>query len=259
MIYLSDRKILEVSGSDRLEFLQGLITQDIFKLREEKILFSAFLSPQGKFLADFFLYENGDSILIDIHESFVESFLKKLKIYKLRSDVEITELDYFVYLNDAKLSDIYGKDSRSEILGYRNIVKEKISGADDLNEYQKLRYDNLIIDGAYDLEIDRSFILEFGYEKLGAVDFEKGCYVGQEVITRTYRRGVIRKKPYSFETEDKNVKLEKGDEVFCDGKKIGKVCSFYDVKNLIQGILLCRIEEVNEDIEVNGQLLVLRK
>ena len=91
----------------------------------------------------------------------------------------------------------------------------------DFNNYHKLRLENLLIDGAYDLFIDKSYILEFGYDKLNAIDFEKGCYVGQEVITRTYRRGVIRKSPRLIEFVEG---FEKGDDYVVDGKKIGVVC-----------------------------------
>ena len=83
----SSSKFIEISGEDKAEFLQGLISNDIYKCKNDKPIYSCFLSPQGKFLADFFIFRQNDNYVIEIHEKYFESFLSKLKIYKLRSNV----------------------------------------------------------------------------------------------------------------------------------------------------------------------------
>ena len=88
-LHLSDRVLLEISGTANKDFLQGLITNDINNLNKENCILSAFLNPQGRFLADFFLYEYRENIIIDINTKFKDEFLKKLNIYKLKSDVQI--------------------------------------------------------------------------------------------------------------------------------------------------------------------------
>ena len=117
-------------------------------------------------------------------------------------------------------------DPRNEQLGYRNIfIADKYQGeVSPVEAYHKLRIEHEVPDGAYDLTIDRSFILEFAYEKLNAIDFDKGCYIGQEVITRTYRRGVIRKEFKKFALTGEYANLQAGDDIIKDGKKLGVLC-----------------------------------
>jgi len=280
-ISLTDRRLIAITGEDKLDFLQGLITNDINKLTEENSLFSCLLTPQGKFFADFFIYKNAERIIIDINWVFIEAFLKKLKMYKLRSDVHISEISGEVSLDIDSPSDLNDHsfsypDPRSADFGNRVIVEPKPlvnpeqqklqpeqpkrypeqqkchpeldSGSPttppNLSTYHQRRIEHKMIDGAYDLIQDKSFILEYGYNELGAIDFEKGCYVGQEVTTRTFRRGVIRKAIYRFSLKEGNAEIAKDDEVILDGSKIGKV-SFYNDESK-QGLALIKKEKIAE-------------
>lgn len=240
IFYLSDRRLIKAGGADIEEFLQGLITNDIYLLKEKGVVFSCFLNPQGRFFADFFIYLIKGEIFIDINEGFLEDFLKKMKLYKLRSDVSLEEVKGKVYgvFSDFSVEGEMFEDVRSEKMGKRVVVfgDDKIESV-DLSEYGKIRIDNLVPDGFYDLTLGKSFILEFGYDKLGAISFEKGCYVGQEVITRTHRRGVVRKSVGRFEVEKGD--LKKGDEIELEGKK-GVVCSFYGDGEKLIGLGLFR-------------------
>ena len=91
-------KFLEISGEDKAEFLQGLISNDIYKCKSDTPIYSCMLSPQGKFLADFFIIQESDKYLIEIHEKYLESFISKIQIYKLRSKVDIIENKTYVPL-----------------------------------------------------------------------------------------------------------------------------------------------------------------
>ena len=136
-------RFIEICGEDRSNFLQGLITNDINKCNKNNAIYSCFLSPQGKFLADFFIINIGNSYLIEIHEKFFKSFLLKLKIYKLKSKIIFKENINFLSLiiftnNDISLDKdiIFFKDPRNENLGTK--VYYKI-GSNDLKILKNLK------------------------------------------------------------------------------------------------------------------------
>lgn len=206
---LSNRSLLKISGTENYKFLQGLITNDINKLKTQVAIYTCMLTPQGKFFADFFLYALNDDILVDLSKDRKFEILNKLKIYKLRSEVifkELTDYEVVSFTEEArrvfdKLSGQYiFTDPRSTELGLRGFIHKQ-----DLNQitsllienkdgYDNTRIKNFIAEGEKDLIADKSFILEYGIDKFGAVDFTKGCYVGQELVARTYHRGTIRKE-----------------------------------------------------------------
>lgn len=200
-----NRALLKLSGKDAIDFLQGLITNDIKKLEENNIMFSAMLTGNGRFLFDFFIFKMAENLYIDIVESDLAAFVSKLKMYKLRRDVEITEVSdvkvYQVFAQEKiQLQDddlFIGKDPRNAVLGYRAYLNDgqALDGfaEQELNYYQLLRIQNKIVEGG-DLTKEKSIILEYGYKEQNAVAFDKGCYLGQELITRTERLGEIRKQ-----------------------------------------------------------------
>lgn len=229
LLKLVDRKLIELSGLDKESFLQGLITNDVEKIKEEGIIFSAFLSAQGKFLADFFIFQYKENLIIDINEIFIEAFKAKLKLYKLNSDVKIKDLEVDVFVDEnlnnnypSSYSDPRKSNLLQRVYDFTNEIESFDS--DKINDYHALRFKYKLIDGAFDLTIDKSYILEFGYNEIKAISFTKGCYVGQEVTARTFHRGVIRKQIIFI------TKLEIGNNIIIDNdlifdeKKIGKVC-----------------------------------
>jgi tRNA-modifying protein YgfZ len=242
LIELTDRKIISLSGEDKITFLQGLITNDIKDIEQKDLIFAAFLTPNGRFFADFFLFFKDKKIYIDINEKFQADLIKKLNLYKLASDVEIKQEKLKTYYSDKKNKDSY-QDPRNQEIGFR-IYSDSETTNSDLESYKKLLIDNKIIDGAYDLEQDKSIILEFGYNEFKAIDFNKGCYLGQELITRTHRLGEIRKKIYKLEFELKEgQKISIGDRIFFADKRIGKLCSYYQEKDKITALALLKISE----------------
>ncbi|MBL6621228.1 MAG: folate-binding protein YgfZ [Rickettsiales bacterium] len=240
MLILSDRRLIEITGSDSKKFLQSLITNDIYKLSAKNPLFSCLLTPQGKFLFDFFIYEINSRIIIEINNKFFEQFIKKLNLYKLHTDVEIIAIEGNILFSNKSIDcDNHFRDPRISKEFYRIIdFNLSLSADDNLDLYHKIRIENMLIEGAYDLIQEKSFILHYGYHNLNAVDFSKGCYVGQEVTTRSFRRGVIRKKITSFESV-KN--LNQGDDlIYSDEQKIG-IVAYYN-KNIKSGFMLINCE-----------------
>ncbi|MEZ5692127.1 MAG: hypothetical protein R3D71_10770 [Rickettsiales bacterium] len=226
--FLQSRALLSVSGDDAVSFLQGLVSNNTKLLLENNAIYSALLSPQGKFLHDFFLIPFNGKIFIDVSAERAEDLLSKLKIYRLRSKIEISkEEDFSVAVfwsedgknpvitseNDSQIININNSlfylDPRNKIMGIRSIGKKeefmndvkKILTSDDERkivdevEYELFRISSGMI-GSEDMIIDKSLLLEADFEKLHGVDFSKGCYIGQEVTARSKFRGHVKKGFY---------------------------------------------------------------
>lgn len=255
---LSDRKLIKISGNDSKSFLQGLITNDVEKLSDEQSIYACHLSPQGKYLTDMFISQSNDEIICEIPAEYKQQFIQRLKIYKLRSDVIISDIsdDFEILWVDRDNSsfdlgkrvilenyDLCFIDPRSVNLGLRAYVKKtnyqilesKLTKPETL--YEQKRIENKIPEGHKDLLADKSFPLEFGFDVINAIDFHKGCYVGQEVVSRTWHRGVIRKKIYLVKTD--NILPSYGSLINADQVNIGYLCS--SINNI--GLALIREEE----------------
>lgn len=221
---LRDRAVLAVSGADAAAFLQGLVSCDVRKSAEETAVLGALLSPQGKFLFDFFLLKRGDAFLLDTEAARAEELLKKLAMYRLRAAVEIALRE------DVGVIAAVGVDTpppgavadpRHPAMGWRLYGED---APPDMREGSREAYETLRIslglpDGSRDAEIGRTILLENGYDKLGGVDFAKGCYVGQEVTARSRHRGELRK--YLFIVKGEAPLPEAGTELTAGGRGAG--------------------------------------
>lgn len=266
---LSNRAVIKVVGQDSVKFLQNLITNDI---RKNNYCYTYLLNNQGRYLFDFFVYvHNSEEIYIDIDEKAKEALINHLNFYKLRSNIEIKDLDneYKIAYSHQELkieSLISACDPRYNLLGFRSIAKEAIlsslchsrpschsrEGGNPAPLYLEDKYNFTIIDGVEDLIIDKSIPNMYGAEELNAISYDKGCYVGQEVISRTKYQGVIRRKIYKV-TADEDLSLISKDEEICAGnEQIGVICSTY----LNKAIALIREEKYiankKADITVKG-------
>ena len=184
-----DRSILRISGPDAEQFLQGLITNDIDRL-EDGLVYTALLSPQGKYIADFFLVRDGANILLDANVDQASGLMARLGMYKLRASVEIETSPLHMHrgLGDIP-TDAYA-DPRNPELGWRAYRSSPMaeSGVD----WDALRVMHTIPGSGIELTPD-SYILEYGFERLNGVDFRKGCYVGQEITARMKHKTELRK------------------------------------------------------------------
>ncbi len=185
---MGKRIIYEVTGADREQFLQGLVSNDVTKLAQG-IVYAALLTAQGKYLADFFLVPHGDAILIDLDDSIAEPTIKRISMYKLRADVQIhpTRLQLSRGTGSAPEGALH--DPRNPALGWRLHGPQ---GGDDGTDWDAIRVANCIPETGIELTPD-TYILEAGFERLHGVDFRKGCYVGQEVTARMKHKTELRK------------------------------------------------------------------
>ena len=183
------RKLLEISGTDRRDFMQGLITNNIDRLANG-LLYAALLTPQGKFLTDFFLFERGQTIIIDAPAITADALIARLNMFKLRADVAIAPADIQIFRGTGPLPDNAMADPRHAALGWRQYGEET---GDDGSDWDAIRVAHCIPETGIELIPNASFILETGFERLNGVDFKKGCYVGQEVVARMKHKTTLRK------------------------------------------------------------------
>ncbi|KRW94817.1 folate-binding protein YgfZ [Paracoccus sp. MKU1] len=179
------RRILAVSGEDRVEFLQGLVTNKVGPAP----CWAALLTPQGKYLADFLVVPDGERLLIDVDARLEGDLMRRLSMYRLRSKVTLEPTDLTVARGTGPAPEGAIKDPRHEALGWR-----LYGGAgDDGTDWDAIRVAHCIPETLVELIPNESFILEAGFERLHGVDFRKGCYVGQEVTARMKHKTELRK------------------------------------------------------------------
>lgn len=204
------RALIAVGGGDRAAFLQGLVTNDVGLVAPGRAVWTALLTPQGKYLFDFFLLDGGfagrEAILIDVAADRAQALGQRLSMYRLRRDVTVSGVDGLgVALlwggapgtlpegsaalpdpRDARLGHrLYGPDPEALIAG---------TAPGSRAEHDALRVAALVPETGRELLPDESYILEQGFADLGGVDFRKGCYVGQEVTARMRHKTELKKR-----------------------------------------------------------------
>lgn len=187
---LSDRAVLRLSGPDWRALLQGLITNDVHKIIENTWTYAALLTPQGKYLYDFFITLEGDDAVLDVYGEHRAALQRKLMMYRLRSKVEITASDDPVFAQWGGNYDAM-VDPRLAAMGARTLSGEETASADD---YKAHRLSLGIPDGPEDFIQEKNLWLETNADCLNGVDFQKGCYVGQELTARMKYRGKVRRR-----------------------------------------------------------------
>src|SRR5712691_23284 len=261
---LEERGILAVSGPDRRVFLQGLVSNDVEKLGANRAVYAALLTAQGKYLHDFIMAEVGEAIWLDAEAARLGDLRRRLSMYRLRAKVEIAERP------ELAVAAIFGEgapgalglggeagearpidggialvDPRLAELGARAIVdRGRLArlGSElaqvDFAAYDRHRLTLGIPDGSRDLVPDKSILLEAGFEELHGVDWQKGCYVGQELTARTKYRGLIKKRLFSVQID--GPAPAPGTIVMADGRDAGEVRSSRDG----QGLALLRLDAI---------------
>ncbi len=193
-----DRSLLEITGKDRTDFLQGLVSNDLGKL-SEGLVYAALLSPQGKYLADFFIVPGRDHLLLDVKATLAEALLRRLSMYRLRADVQISRSTASVTRGLGRAPEGAFADPRHPALGWRRYGGG--AGGASVIDWDAIRVEHCIPETGIELIPDESYILEAGFERLHGVDFRKGCYVGQEVTARMKHKTELRKGLVTVQVE----------------------------------------------------------
>ena len=246
---LKDRGIISVLGKDSKEFLQNIITNDINIVNKDNSIFSGIFTPQGKYLYEFFIVKSNDGYFIDCSEEFVGELKVFLEKYKLNSDVEIKDIsgEYVVgIISNEKFEEIkkeenkttqtiiyrsspFFQDPRSKKLGsrvlsnleklYLTIKKLSLKIEDGSDYFNNAHEAGIPIKNLKKLQ-NNLFGLEANFEELSAIDFKKGCYIGQENTARMKLKNKLRKKLLPIVSKE-NLKI--GSEITLDGNQIGKL------------------------------------
>jgi folate-binding protein YgfZ len=197
--HATDRAVLRLTGADTREFLQNLVTNDVGGL-DRGVVYAALLSPQGKYLFDFFLVPDGEAVLIDVKADRAAALAQRLGLYRLRADVASAASEHGVVLGTGAAPGGVAAwpDPRHPGLGWRAYVAEPGALAARLEPLTPeamtaLRVELGVPETGIELQADDSYILEMGFERLNGVDFRKGCYVGQEVTARMKHKTELRK------------------------------------------------------------------
>lgn len=210
---MTDRSVLAIGGADRVPFLQGLVTNDVTKA-DAGIIYAALLTPQGKFIADFFVLGQQDQLLIDVATSHVQILGQRLMMYRLRADVSIEATKLIVSRGTGEIPHGAFADPRHPALGWRAYGEHDIS---DDTDWDAIRVANLIPATGVELT-DDTYILEAGFEALNGVDFKKGCFVGQEIVARMKHKTTLKKGIAQVRVSGL---AKKGDAIVADGKPVG--------------------------------------
>ena len=269
LIILDDRGVLSVKGPDTRGFLQALISNDIDKVDPQRAIYASLLTPQGKFLHDFFIATapDGSGVLIDCEGDRLDDLLRRLAMYRLRARVELEDVsdahDVIVAPGpdaprefglqpepgSARLhaGGVVFTDPRLPAMGVRAMLPAgagiaalsaegfAVATADD---YQRLRLRHGLPDGSRDIIVEKYLPLECGFDELHAIDYDKGCYVGQELTARTHHRGKIRKRLMPVIVD--GPLPEPGTPVLRGGRKVGEIRSGAEGR----AIALIRIEHL---------------
>jgi folate-binding protein YgfZ len=275
---LADRGVLALRGVEARPFLQGLISNDVERIRSDQAVYGALLTPQGKFLFDFFIAQHDDALLLDAELARLADLQRRLMMYRLRSRVDIEDASAGFAVAALIGEDIAGLvglpprpgacralgrgvafvDPRLVPMGVRALLPAP-DGASVLAElgleavphaaYERLRLGLGVPDGSRDLAIEKATLLESGFEELNGVDFAKGCFVGQELTARMKYRGLVRKRllPVTFA----GASPAPGTVIRLGEREAGEMRSSSDG----QGLALLRLEHVAKARESGAPLL----
>jgi hypothetical protein len=232
-LILPHRGVLKLTGPDVRSFLQGIVSNDVDRVSTDRAVWAAFLTPQGKFLHEFYLIEAPDAadsnedqpvLLLDCEKARRDDLLRRLSLYKLRAQVALADAD-----QDYAVAALFGEDAfdalglpednpgravpfaggrayvdpRLADLGARAVLPRAGSEAAlatagfapaEVEAYDRLRIALGVPDGSRDLEVEKSLLLESGFEELNGLDWDKGCYMGQELTARVKYRGLVKKR-----------------------------------------------------------------
>ena len=229
--------IILVEGKDKYSFIQGIISNDIEILRKKPSIYCSMLTPQGRFLYDFFISNLNDIFCIECDNSIQQELYEKLLMYKLRSDVKIRlDTDLEVVLTGSKMKKLEGFNNKFISFydpRFNNFLcrtyKEKMTD-EPLRKFTKLskehfkdlRLQNSIPDFTVDAIRNKSLLLEMRFDELNGISWSKGCYMGQEITARMKYRNTVKKKIYTVKIDFKNSLT---DEIFFENKVIGSLHS----------------------------------
>ncbi len=245
------RDVVALNGADCRSFLQGLVSQDMERVSETMSVYSALLTPQGKYLHDFFVMTDGARLWIDCEAGRADDLIQRLSRFRLRADAQ------FENSEDMAVFAVFGPEAPKAMgldanPGFTRVIADTLAYTDprdvalgcrllgnrlsveavlnsrgipetDFTHYDALRISLEIPDGSRDMEVEKSTLLESNFDRLNGIDWEKGCYIGQELTARTKYRGLVKRQLSAFRaTHERQIA---GEPVFLQGQNVGEIRS----------------------------------
>lgn len=285
-LLLPDRGVLGVEGADARTFLQGLISNDVRRVSGERAIYAALLTPQGKFLHDFFVAALDDGLVLECERDRLPDLQRRLGIYKLRSQVALRDrteelASAVVFGPDAAATlglaaeagaarpgpdgaGVVFVDPRHAAIGVRAILSRETAGgvleglglsAGPMSDYESRRIALALPDGSRDMEVGKAILLENGFDELHGVDWGKGCFMGQELTARTRYRGLIKKRLVPVEVDGPLPAA--GTPVLAGARDVGEIRSTTD--GLALALVRLDALEAGEGLTAGAARLIPKK
>ena len=224
---LPDRAVLEVSGEDRVSFLQGLVSNDVEQAAPGRMVWAALLTPQGKWVADFFILGGEGRLLLDVEASQAAMLAQKLTRHRLRAKVAIQSVPLMVYAGwDGPPINAAAADPRRAEAGWRLMSAETLPANATQEDYDRHRLALGLPAGSLDMEAEKTTLLEAGFDALNGVSWTKGCYMGQELTARTKYRGLLKRRLVAVRIE--GPLPVPGTAILAEGAEVGTMRSGRD-------------------------------
>ncbi|MFN7113306.1 MAG: YgfZ/GcvT domain-containing protein [Alphaproteobacteria bacterium] len=241
IIPLTDRRLISIVGPDAMDFLQNVMTADMRQLTPDNMLYGLLLTPQGQFLHDFFVSRQPaleDGFLLDIFAARLDDLMIRLKAFKLRARAEMRVLDedsVRVYAHPA----VGLRDPRCAALGFRLYSADTPPGsAGSPDDYIALCTRHAVPDTPA-LMPQKDFVTDMNLDLMGAIAWDKGCYIGQEVTARMHYKGLAKKRLMIVEGKD----MAQGDMVFSGGRVVGEIRQSNPL-DIEQGLAIVRLDSL---------------
>ncbi len=224
------RGVLEIAGTDRVAFLQGLVSNDVALATPGRAVWAALLTAQGRWLADFFVFAEGGRLLLDCERAQVELLRTRLSRYRLRADVTLTDrsCEFSVHVAWGGAPSLPGAavaapDPRLPEAGWRILAASGVTPNAGFAAWDRHRLALGLPEGSRDIESERTLLLEAGFDELGGISWTKGCYMGQELTARTKYRGLLKRRLVPMGVT--GAMPEPGTPVLRDGAEVGQLRS----------------------------------
>lgn len=257
-LFASHRSLLSFKGTEAKSYLDRVLTCRTNDIVDGDCRFGALLTPQGKIISDLFVYGVGNELLIDVPDALISDVQKRLTLLKLRADVQIErtkDMQVFVGGEPPADCEMIFNDPRAEF-ALKRIITSKAIPAGENADWSEIRATHVLPETVLDYDTVSAFPADVNMDILGGVDYQKGCFVGQEVASRMKRKSEARKRTLGLSGPDN---VQSGDDLHAGDTKIGEVLSWGSGSGLGM-IRLDRLSKAQAQClkpEIHGQLVKL--
>ena len=257
LAHLSQRGVIALTGADRVSFLNGLVSNEVSRAAPGKAVWAALLTAHGRYVADFFIFADEETLLLDAPRDAVAGLVTKLRRFKLRAAVEVADVSerYGVYAawdGVPPQIPVTAPDPRLGQAGFRCLSEAAQRTNATAEDYAAHRLGLGLPDGPPDLEPEKTLLLEAGFDELNGVAWDKGCYMGQELTARTKYRGLIKRRLIPVSLSEAGP--PPGTPVLAEGAEVGTLRS----SSGSLGLATLRLDALGKNLLAGNALLTLR-